>query len=411
MKFLFNEYLNFALKSFKHRKMRSFLTVIGIFIGIASVVALLSISQGMQDAIEEQFEQFGTDKLIIMTRSGGFNGPPGLDTDTAARPLTEDDINEIKKNKGISRATHMLTKNSVVRFKKETKFLQIWALPPDKDSRRMVTDMQGFEIAEGRDLDEDDKYKVVIGSMLVDQMFDKDVGVGDRLEINGKTFQIVGILEPIGNSQDDTSLEIPIDIMKEVFDTGDEVAMIFAQVKDGLDPSKVAEDVEDDLRDFKDEEEDEESFTVLTNEQLQDQVGSILGLIQAVIVGIAAISLLVGGIGIMNTMYTTVLERTKEVGIMKAIGARNEDVLYIFLVESGLIGLVGGLIGIILGLMMSFGVELAIAQSGFIPMKASVTIELVLGVLLFSFALGAISGVLPAKQAADMKPVDALRYE
>jgi putative ABC transport system permease protein len=406
---MFNEYINFSIGSFKHRKMRSFLTVIGIFIGIASVVALLSISQGMQDSIEEQFEQFGTDKIIIMSRAGGFNGPPGLNT--IAKIISEDDVDEIRKNKGISTVSYMITRNSIVKFKSETKFLQIWALPADKDSREMIMDMQGFGVVDGREIDEDDKYKTVVGSMIRDAIFDKDVDIRNKIEINGKSFEVVGIMAPIGNQADDSSIAIPLDTMRDLFDIDEEVSVIFAQVKEGLDPNEVAEDLEDDLRDFRGEDEDEETFQVMTNEQLQAQVGDIIGLVQAVIIGIAGISLIVGAVGIMNTMYTTVLERTKEIGIMKAIGARNNDVLSIFLIESGLIGLVGGGIGCVLGIIMAIGVEVAIAGSGFIPLKASITPELIGGVLLFSFVVGAVSGVFPAKKASEMNPVDALRHE
>jgi len=138
----------------------------------------------------------------------------------------------------------------------------------------------------------------------------------------------------------------------------------------------------------------------------------VLDIVQAVLVGIAAISLLVGGIGIMNTMYTSVVERTKEIGIMKAIGARNEDILYIFLFEAGLLGLVGGLIGVIIGFGLSKGAEyIATISLGTNLLQASVDIWLVLGALLFSFVVGIASGVLPAYQASKLKPVDALRYE
>jgi len=174
----------------------------------------------------------------------------------------------------------------------------------------------------------------------------------------------------------------------------------------------VAETIERKLRRSRGEKEDQETFTVQTSEQLAQTFQSIFAVIQAVFVGIAAISLVVGGIGFMNTMYTAVLERTKESVTMKAVGAKNSDILYIFLFESGLLGLVGGSIGILLGVGIAKAVEyIATVQLGTVFLQAAFGYELILGALLFSFVVGSASGVLPAIQAAKLKPADALRYE
>ena len=152
------------------------------------------------------------------------------------------------------------------------------------------------------------------------------------------------------------------------------------------------------------------NFQVLTASQILEQIGQILGVMQIVLVGIAAISLLVGAIGIMNSMYTSVLERTKDIGIMKAIGARNADILQIFLIESGMIGLVGGLLGTALGTGMALAVEPFAKNAGF-PLIITLEMGVLLFGLLFAFVIGMISGILPAYQASKLKPVDALRYE
>ncbi|MEK6820731.1 MAG: FtsX-like permease family protein, partial [Nanoarchaeota archaeon] len=160
------------------------------------------------------------------------------------------------------------------------------------------------------------------------------------------------------------------------------------------------------------EKEGQETFSVQTSSQLLESFNSIFAVVQAVFVGIAAISLIVGGIGIMNTMYTAVLERTKEIGTMKAVGAKNSDILLIFLFESGLLGLVGGAIGIGLGIGIGKAVEIIAQQQLGTPfLRASFSLTLILGALLFSFVVGSVSGVLPALQASRLKPADALRYE
>ena len=154
----------------------------------------------------------------------------------------------------------------------------------------------------------------------------------------------------------------------------------------------------------------DKNIEVVTPTQILEQIGSILGVVQAVLVGIAAISLVVGGIGITNSMYTTVLERTKEIGIMKSIGARNFDVLAIFLIESGLMGLVGGFFGVLLGTGISLAIGKFSTEAGF-KLLVAVNPGLMLFGLLFAFIVGMISGSLPARQASKLKPVDALRHE
>jgi len=381
--------------------------MIGIFIGIASVVALISIGQGMEDAINEQFESMGSDKVMVMPGGEGSFGFGAY----SANPLLEDDLKVIEKTKGVEKVAEMFYKDGRVKFKDETKTTFVVGLPTD-DSAEVITSMEGFEAEKGRDLKKGDKYKVTVGWRLWNEdFFEKSVDLRDKLEIEGEKFEVVGLVKRIGNPQDDASVYIPIELAKELFDD-DEISSIFVQVKKGNDPNEIAEDIKEELRDHRDEEEGEESFQVQTFEQLMESVSSILNIVRAVLVGIAGISLVVGGIGIMNTMYTSVLERTKEIGIMKSIGAKNSDILLIFLLESGTYGVVGGAIGIVLGLSMSLGVEkIAGMFLGTDLLKASITLWLVGGALAFSFIIGCISGVFPAKQASSLKPVDALRYE
>ena len=283
---------------------------------------------------------------------------------------------------------------------------------PLDESRNIIDDMQQFTIKHGRNLKETDKYTALIGIEIAEgNVFEKEVKLRDKITINKKDFKVVGIMERIGNKQDDSQIYIPMETARVVLDEPEDLMMIMVQVKEGIDPAKVAEDIEEVLRDERDEDVGEESFSVSTSEQLMDSMGDILGMVQAVIIGIAGISLFVGGIGIMNTMYTTVLERTKEIGIMKAVGARNSNVMLMFLIESGILGMVGGGIGCLLGILMAKGVDVYAAQAGFAMLEAHLSFSLIMGALLFSFLVGCISGVLPARQAANLKPVDALRYE
>jgi len=242
--------------------------------------------------------------------------------------------------------------------------------------------------------------------------FDEGVDLRDKLIIQGKEFRVVGVMEQIGNPADDSQVYIPLETAKEIFDKEDEIDMVYVQIKAGFEPNEVAENIEKKLRKARDEKKGEETFSVQTFEQLLETFSNIFAVVQGVLVGIAAISLLVGGIGIMNTMYTAVLERTKEIGTMKAIGAKNSDILWIFLFESGLLGLVGGAVGILIGIGLAKGTEyVATTALGTPFLQASFPLYLIVGALAFSFLIGTASGILPAMQAAKLKPADALRYE
>lgn len=403
---MLRDYIKFSFNSLRHRKLRSWLTMIGIFIGIAAVVALISISQGMKDAVTEQFESMGTNKLMVMPGSsimGSFGG--------TGDKLTKDDLEVIEKIEGIDIATELYYVSGKIKFGDESKDTYVIGMVTD-EGMEVYEDMQGFEIEKGRNLKEGDSYKIMVGWRLWNKdFFEKSVNLRDNIEIQDKKFEVVGLLSRIGNNADDSQVYIPIDTAREIYDEPDEISAIYLKIKDAYNVDEVAEKIKEELRDSRDEKEGEETFNVQTFEQLLAQVNDILGIISIVLVGIAAISIVVGGVGIMNTMYTSVLERTKEVGIMKAVGAKNSDILLIFLVESGMLGLTGGLIGIALGVGLSKTVEIIAGQAGLMPMKAYLGAPLILGALAFSFIIGSVSGTLPAIQASRMKPVDALRYE
>ena len=396
----------FSFKGLSHRKLRSWLTIIGIFIGISAVVGLVSLGQGMQEAIAKQFEELGTDKITIVPGTSVFGSQAAF----TSSKLTEKDLETIRKVKGVKYAAGMIISNAVVDFREEEKTSFVTGIPLDENSREILEDSQSFKILEGRDLRQGDKYKIIVGyDVARGDLFSKEVHVRDKLKIKGKEFKVVGILEKIGNRMDDSTIVIPLEVAREIFDLKDEYRMIIAKVKNGEKPSKVAEDIKKALRRERGLKEGEEDFAVETKEDLIKSFNTILGIVSIVLIGIAAISLLVGGVGIMNTMYTSVLERTRDIGIMKAIGAKDRDILIIFLFESGFIGLVGGIIGCILGIALALGVTQFASVAGYGFLEAKVSLDLILFAIGFSFIAGAISGILPASRASRLQPVEALR--
>ena len=403
------DYFKLGFENIRTRRLRSWLTMLGIFIGIAAVVALISLGQGLQMAVTQQFQQLGKDKIFIQPGAVTM-GAPG--TSSGVSTLTDHDVKIIDSIRGVERVGGAIFKMGQVGYRGEIKYGYITGF--SFETQDLIDEAQSYKIFSGRNLKKDDKYKVVIGYGLANgDVFQKSVKIGDKIQIgkNGQEFVVVGTLDKIGNPYDDGAVIIPLESAQEALNTTD-YDMITIQVKEGEDVNKVAEEIKTRLRKDRGEKEGEEDFRVQTSEQLAETFNSIFGIVQAVFIGIAAISLVVGGVGIMNTMYTAVLERTREIGIMKAVGARNSDILTLFLIESGTLGLIGGVIGIILGILLGMGASFFAGQAlGTNLLKAYFPAYLIVGALLFSFAVGCASGVLPAIQASKLKPVDALRYE
>ncbi len=391
------DYFLMALNSIVHRKLRSWLTVIGIIIGVAAIISLITASRSLENTIEQQFEQFGANRVLVSAK--GFQGPGSL-----ANGLTMSDVETIEKISGFKYVTPGLFRTAEIKNNKEARFTLVGGLP-SKGYEQFFKD-SGANVKEGRFVQDNEKFVAVIGSRAAKEMFSKELFIGNKIEINKKEFKIVGILEEIGNAQDDNQINIPLEAAREVFNEPDRVDTIVVQVKSINEISDLQRKVEKELE----RKRDDTNFQVLTATQILQQIGQVLGVIQVFLVGIAAISLIVGAIGIMNSMYTSVLERTKDIGIMKAIGAKNSDILKIFIIESGLIGLVGGILGTVLGSVMALIIGELSKNSGFLLIIKIEPLILLFG-LFFAFLVGVISGILPAYQASKLKPVDALRYD
>ncbi len=399
------DYFSLALNNLKRRRLRSWLTMIGIFIGIAAVVSLISLGQGLQDYIGEEFEKLGADKIIIQPKGMGMPGTAG-----PSLILTSEDLKIIENVRGVEWASGYLGKQGQAKFKGELNIGFAYGVnPEDMDNLLALGELE----VEGRVFKKGEKFKVVVGyNHVYGDIWEKSVEIGSTIEIEGYDFKVIGVVEKVGNPMDDAVLYVPKETLREILDIEDEESQIIVKTAEGFNPENVAETIERKLRQARGEKQDQETFTVQTSEQLLDTFQNIFAVVQGVLVGIAAISLFVGGIGIMNTMYTSVIERTREIGTMKAVGARNSDILLLFLIESGLLGLIGGAIGVGIGIGLAKGAEFIAAQAlGTNILQASSNPLIYLGALLFSFVVGTISGVLPAMQASKLKPADALRYE
>ena len=230
--------------------------------------------------------------------------------------------------------------------------------------------------------------------------------------VQGSEFEVIGIMKKQGSFIFDNIVLMNEEDMRKTLDIpNDQYDIIVAQIQSNADIASVQESIEKLMRKERDVKKGEEDFTVQTPQAILSQVNSTLFAVQLFVYIIAGISIVVGGIGIMNTMFTSVLERTKEIGIMKSIGARNSTILFMFFFESGVLGLIGGALGVILGYLIATTGGAIAAASGYAMLKPYFPWWLTVGCLLFSFLIGACSGYFPARQAASLKPVDALRYE
>ena len=405
---MINDYFLLALKNLRRRKLRSWLTMVGIFVSIAIIFVLISLSLGLQAALFEHIRTLGADKLFIYPSLEA--GLPGANNPIK---MTTDDFDVVSKVSGVKTATYMSMENGRIEFNSQTRYFIILGFPLDKGAAEVLYESSNLKMEEGKILSEGDIGYIMVGSEFkYGKVYSKPVKTGDRVLLNGYPMKVKGILASLGNPQDDKQVYMGIEDMKGIFNTSNRIDYIIVQSQVGADIEEVSARIEKKLLSFRDLTEKTKDFSVVTPEELLRSFQNVLNIVMAFLLAVAAISLIVGAVGIANTMYTSVLERYREIGIMKAVGARNSDILTIFLIESGLLGLVGGVLGVILGIIMGKIVEvIAVAQLHTNLLQAPIPPYLVIGCLAFAFVVGALSGTFPAWQASQIKPVQALRYE
>ncbi len=392
-------------RNLKDRRLRTFLTMIGIFIGIAAVVSLISLGQGLEQAIRDEFIGLGGNTITIQPKGQGF-GPPGT---LAASKLTDDDLETVQRVRDVQSAFGRLIKPVTVQFNDETETVFTATLPEDTEDRAFLFEARSIEPAQGRLLEPDDNGVMVGHQYFEEETFGRPIRAGDKVTLNNKTFDVTAVLSEAGAPEIDISFQINEERLRDLLQIPEEYSAIVARTDPDANVTAVSHAITRALRNDRNVDRGEEDFTVETPQELFQQFNTIILIVQAVLVGIAAISLLVGGVGITNTMFTSVVERTSEIGIMKAVGARNSDILQIFLIESAALGLVGGIIGVTLGVALSKAVEILVNAAGFALLTTSYSPALIIGSLVFSTVIGVIAGVVPAIRASRMQPVEALR--
>jgi len=397
-----------------HSKLRSWLTITGIVIGVAAVIAIVSIGDGMQQSLNAQLNALGGDIVTIspgFERGGGFfmmrgggdgGGSSGPQATTKEIVLGRSDVQALKGLPDIALIDTNIRGNVDVSYLGKKGRISVTGV--DQSVWYQITTSK---IKTGRMLDSADQNVIVIGGRLASSYFDQPLGINKMTMINGSAFRVVGILDDQSNS-----IYMPIQMAYQVipekrngiYDT------LVVKIKDENLLDEVITKIQDKLMIARHVTQKNMDFSVSSRKEMQQARADTLNSMNTFLLAIAAVSLIVGSIGIANTMFTSVLEKTKEIGIMKAVGARNRDILLIFLFNAAFIGLVGGILGIILGTILSGFMP---ALMGGLPLARGtiVTLNSITMALSVSVTVGILAGIIPAYQASKLKPVDALRYE
>ncbi len=399
-----------ALESLASNKLRSGLTILGIVIGVAAVIAMVSIGRGAQNVITGSIQGIGTNLLFVF-RGGStdVNNP---------KPITLGDAEAIAdpfQAPSVSGVAPVLTGNVKVTFGGESTSTSIMGVTPDYGVVRNTKVSEGEFITEEQILGR--ASVVLLGTDVADKLFGRKSGlVGETVRIEGQPFRVTGVLESKGGSafsNEDNQVIVPLTTAQTrllVRSTRDRVDMIMVSAVSAQAVPLASEEISQILRARHRTAIGEDDFTVLTQQDFLSTAETITSVLTIFLGGVAAISLLVGGIGIMNIMLVSVTERTREIGLRKALGARRSDILIQFLTESAVLSLFGGLIGIGLGYTISYAVG-RIAAANNTPITPAIGLDTILLATLFSTAVGLFFGLYPANRAAGLEPVEALRYE
>jgi len=400
--------LTIAIKNIKERKSRVILTLLGIAIGIMAIVSLMGLVEGMQQAVVGELSSL-SDTIIVTTGEISASPMGGGFSDGAGGYFTERDLDSLERINGLESVNPVLFGRCIIKHNGELKQSSLLGVDPDRMAEIFGIDFLGLE--SGEFMQEGDQNKCIIGYNIAYEYFDNEIKTGSKIEINGKNFYVNGIYKKEGSgmsTQTDNNIHVTARDFKKI--TGQEdVSGIIIKVSDVNEVEGIATEIETLIN----ENHGNEDFAnAITMSSLLKSIQEVLTIIQIVLIAIAGISLVVASIGIMNTMLTSVMERTHEIGIMKAIGARNIDVMAIFIMEGILISIFGGLIGVILGFIGAQG--FGNMSGGFmqgVPLVPIINVSTIIIAITVAILVGVLSSLYPARKAAKMSPIEAVRYE
>jgi len=397
-----------------HSKLRSWLTILGIIIGVSAVIAIVSIGEGLQQALNTQLDSLSGDILTLTagyskstTMFGGGKNFSSKTTGSIASAtevtLSRKDVQALKLIPDIALIDTNINGNVEVSYLGKSGTVSLTGV-----DQKVWFQITNSKLKEGRMLNSADQNVIVIGGGLAESYFDKPLGINQMITIEENVFRIVGILDDSA-----TTIYMPIQRAYQLFENKENGVYdsIVIKIRDENQLDEVIEKIENKLMIVRHVNEKTKDFSIFSNKQMQEARSEMMSSMNVFLIAIAAVSLIVGAIGIANTMFTSVIEKTKEIGIMKAIGARNKDIMLIFLLYAGLLGLVGGIIGTVFGIMLSGAIPSLMGNVNMLKGGTFVSPNSIILALSVSVIVGILSGIVPAYQGSKLKPVDALRHD
>ena len=386
------DYFRLILIDIKRRKFSSILTFIAILFGIYSIILIYNFGDSFQESVNQEFLEFGTNRIIL-----------SIEDDT--NDYSKNIINTIEKSKYVLSAYPISQTKASVFSKSQNKAISLSIV--GSEFSKKAFDTYQLDIEFGRHPKKTDNYKTIIGNRVSEKYFDDRVRVSSKILINNFTFEVIGILEEVGNDEDDTVLYISQDSFNEVFNK-ENIDSVFITTYEFLDIDDATKDIENKLR--REYGKDYNSyFSILTFKQIIESSKNILDIIKYVFLGLSIVTLIVGFLGTANIMYSFVDEKIKDIGIMKSIGATNKNILFLFILFSGLYGLLGALAGVTLGHVTLFFLKDVGKLLGMGFFVVTININYSIFLIFFGFIVGCLSGYFPAKKASKLSIIDSIR--
>lgn len=391
--------INLVVKSMSEKKKRVALTISGIIIGIFTFTFFLFASQGLSNAITEQFSAFGLNVIGVQSVNSQSNGPP------SGKGLTDTEINKIKQVvRNYKYIAPTIFSSNQYEYGREKQIILALSYK-DEDWKYVVQDL-GLEMEKGRFLRPGDRGVIVLGAKTAKDTFSKEITIGNSIKVNGKSLRVIGIIKERGDLFVDSSAQIAFDDMKEI--SGQDT---YSVIRVSLDENADIDFYEQQILNKLNPNPNEKEFKTTTPKQAIDQFNNIIGVLQIIISIVSFIALLVGGINVMNTIYSNVLERINEISVMKAIGATNFDVIKLFLVESSILGFIGGLIGFLSSYSLAELLSYIITNFAGYNVPVSWDTSFFLITLIVTSIAAMVFGTYPALRAARVNPAENLRDE
>jgi len=367
------------------------------------VVIILALGNGIQAVITKQLQMFGSDWVVAI---------PGKETNplislVAGQRFREKDLMALKNIPGVA---FVVPEDSAImnaEYKGEKKSVLIHANP--WSIKEFFNEAQGMRLVQGQWPAREDTREVVLGYGTAEKLFKSKISVGDEIIIKSRRMKVAGITGKIGEQIADNIIYMSLEMYYDISGSARVARAVNVKVSPGTNINLIAQEMKYELS----KQEVVKDFTVLTPEKAGTLINNVLSIIELVLIILALISLVVGAVGVMNTMYTSVLERTRDIGVMKAIGASSSAILSLFLIESGIIGMIGGTLGIVLGVVCAYIAGLVAESTGIIGLFSFAALDYfgLLCILIITFITGIVSGLLPALNASRMEPAESLRYE